>query len=241
VGSRLDANRILGLSALLRLLLTAWGYLHDRLLPFKYTDIDYTVFTDAARYVAAGQSPFQRATYRYSPLLAYLLVPNVLLADVWGKVSWWPVCSSWLCTSLQTDATHFHWVVCAQSAAATPASPTVSNCPTTATCCYMFPHLAAASAHKHDRLGDGCCICCHLQAVFVAADLAAALQIKWLVTHSDASPGATSVALLTWLVNPFTATISTRGSCDALVAVLLLQVSSTPVGPVLWNVVLIEA
>lgn len=76
----------------------------------------------------------------------------------------------------------------------------------------------------HDVMLDITPPFCCLQAVFVAADLAAALQIKWLVTHSGATPGATSVALLTWLVNPFTATISTRGSCDALVAVLLLQV-----------------
>jgi hypothetical protein len=123
VGSRLDANRILGLSALLRVLLTAWGYLHDRLLPFKYTDIDYTVFTDAARYVAAGQSPFQRATYRYSPLLAYLLVPNVLLADVWGKVRRWHGSSSgsqpYMCLFDLLPRTPVHRIVLACYSAAT--------------------------------------------------------------------------------------------------------------------------
>lgn len=69
-----------------RIALLAYGELHDRLSPVKYTDIDYKVFTDAAAFLVRGQSPYDRSTYRYSPLLAWALVPNVLLHPVWGKL-----------------------------------------------------------------------------------------------------------------------------------------------------------
>jgi phosphatidylinositol glycan class M len=80
-------------SAALRLALIAYGMLHDSLLEVKYTDIDYLVFTDGARYVADGKSPFLRSTYRYSPLLAFIMVPNVVITQVWGKVRREPLIS----------------------------------------------------------------------------------------------------------------------------------------------------
>ncbi|KAL8659482.1 MAG: hypothetical protein Q9202_007096 [Teloschistes flavicans] len=73
----------------LRSLLLLYGLLQDAYSPLKYTDIDYFVFTDAARYVSQGLSPYERETYRYTPLLAWILLPTAWQGAVWfsfGKV-----------------------------------------------------------------------------------------------------------------------------------------------------------
>jgi GPI mannosyltransferase 1 subunit M len=82
---------LLALAGVARIVLILWGELQDRYFDVNYTDIDYEVFTDAARYVAEGRSPFERDTYRYSPLIAYLLLPNVFFpwfGKVWFVTFW---------------------------------------------------------------------------------------------------------------------------------------------------------
>ena len=83
---RNDMNMAFVCAVILRLVLIAWSAYQDANFDAKYTDIDYFVYTDAARHVVRGGSPYERATYRYPPLLAVLLAPNVLVHEMWGKV-----------------------------------------------------------------------------------------------------------------------------------------------------------
>ncbi|CAA7405437.1 unnamed protein product [Spirodela intermedia] len=84
--SKVDLRGVMVISAVLRGLLVAYGEWQDAHMEVRYTDVDYLVFSDAAALMAAGSSPFRRSTYRYSPLLAALLVPNSLLHHCWGKL-----------------------------------------------------------------------------------------------------------------------------------------------------------
>lgn len=76
-------------ACILRAVFLVYGLWQDANSPMKYTDIDYYVFTDAARFISRGQSPYARDTYRYTPLLAWLLYPTTWPGTFWfsfGKI-----------------------------------------------------------------------------------------------------------------------------------------------------------
>ncbi|GBE82106.1 glycosyltransferase family 50 protein [Sparassis latifolia] len=92
---------VLIVSSLLRIALILYSEWHDAQSVVKYTDVDYRVFSDAARFVLHPSSdnraqgplgawlnlgdPYARATYRYTPLLALLVTPNEWLHPSFGK------------------------------------------------------------------------------------------------------------------------------------------------------------
>lgn len=82
----IDYKKHLVVSLFIRILLVIYSILHDEVSKVKYTDIDYKVFTDAARHYLNGNSPYDRHTYRYSPLVAILLLPNIILHNSFGKL-----------------------------------------------------------------------------------------------------------------------------------------------------------
>lgn len=69
----------------IRLCFILYSRIQDVYSEVKYTDIDYQIFTDAANHVWNGDSPFKRPTYRYSPILAYILTPNIFFVEEFGK------------------------------------------------------------------------------------------------------------------------------------------------------------
>lgn len=143
-------------AALLRAGMLLYGLWQDANSPVKYTDIDYMVFTDAARFTfspssssssSSAASPYERETYRYTPLLAWLLYPTTL------------------------------------------------------------PGAVAFSAGK---------------VLFAAADLLAAyFVIRVLRRHVGMEAGRACRFASIWLLNPMVAAISTRGSSEGLLGVLV--------------------
>jgi phosphatidylinositol glycan class M len=131
----------------LRVVLFFYGLWQDANSPVKYTDIDYYVFTDAARFITHGQSPYNRETYRYTPLLAWMMLPTT-----WS--------STW----------------------------------------FSFG-----------------------KAMFAAADIVAGWLLVLVLRSSDKMSTERALKFASiWLLNPMVATISTRGSSEGLLGVMVI-------------------
>lgn len=82
----MDKKRIIMLALASRFIMFGISYYMDNYCKTTFTDLDYSVFTDGAKYVSMGQSPYERHTYRYTPLLSYMMLPNILWSPLFGKV-----------------------------------------------------------------------------------------------------------------------------------------------------------
>lgn len=80
-------NTFLAFALLGRFALVYIASIIDERTPnMKYTDTDYDVFSDAATHVYNGNSPYARATYRYTPLAAYICLLNNIIHPLAGKI-----------------------------------------------------------------------------------------------------------------------------------------------------------
>ncbi|XKL61476.1 hypothetical protein PGB90_008533 [Kerria lacca] len=70
----------------IRIVLSIYSLVHDVYFKVPYTDIDYKIFTYAAKEVLSQRSPYEQQTFRYSPIIAYILTPNVLVHPLVGKI-----------------------------------------------------------------------------------------------------------------------------------------------------------
>ncbi|KAL3125755.1 hypothetical protein niasHT_004205 [Heterodera trifolii] len=129
-------------------------------LVVNFTDIDYEVFTEAALLAREGHSPYEQPEYRYTPLIAWLLVPNGQYAD-FGKL-----------------------IFC------------------TIDVLVAFLHLLILETRQQNRRNPSS-------------------QNERKTIHSS-SVVVRHFGVLFWLFNPFTAIISARGNCDAIICALVL-------------------
>ncbi|KAK3484660.1 PIG-M-domain-containing protein [Neurospora hispaniola] len=175
---------------LLRLVLLLYGLWQDANSPLKYTDIDYLVFTDAARFVSRGESPYARETYRYTPILAWLLLPTTWTAGAqWGPLAAKVINVAW-----------FSFGKVLFAAADLVAGWLIEQVLVMGK---DFPSSAAQGKEKDTEKKEG-----------------GRKGRSETATGMDPSRARAFAAI--WLLNPMVATISTRGSSEGLLGVLVM-------------------
>lgn len=83
---RITFQQHLIISIFIRLAFIAYGTFQDNYAEVPFTDIDYRVVSDASRHLLNDESPYKRHTYRYTPILAYLLTGNMFIHESFGKI-----------------------------------------------------------------------------------------------------------------------------------------------------------
>lgn len=178
---------LLLISALLRIIFIVFGEWQDAHMEVHYTDIDYQVFSDAAALIVKGRSPFDRDTYRYSPLLALILVPNTLLHPAWGK---------FLFSAADLLAGHFiHQLLRLQNV------PEIMSCLCTAL--WLFNPFTFTVATRGNCEAIVCCMILRIIYCLLAGHVVEAAAWYGLVVHFRIYPIIYVMAILIVLDNKY--------------------------------------
>ena len=178
----------------LRLILLCWGTIQDTLLDVKFTDVDYYVFTDAARFVANGDSPFKRATYRYSPLISFILLPNILFWENFGKIvfSACDLLAGWL----------IYQIMAPENAESKTSTFRTNNSAVVAACLWLFnPLVATVSVRGNAESVMSCLVLLVLYLLIKERVLLAAI-FYGLSVHLKIYPVMYSVTIMMYLTRP---------------------------------------
>lgn len=183
-------------SLTVRLILIVYGIYHDEVSEVKYTDIDYKVFTDASRHILKGESPYDRHTYRYSPLVALILIPNITLHHSFGKIlfSLLDIVVAILIRLIvrNTLVEYEHYTGKSQNEQ------------------QKYPESKKLFSIKHRKRSRQ------------SNKKFASQTQKYDATNKGGLNRTVNISMLVWLYNPLTIAIGTRGNCDSLAGFFVL-------------------
>ncbi|VDP75531.1 unnamed protein product [Echinostoma caproni] len=186
---------------LLRLVLLAFSVWQDETRwpdgQLRFTDVDYDVFSDAARALIRGEDIYEaRPTYRYSPLIAAIVAPGFLLSSPHNV------------EHVNSPSEFFFY-------------PPLTSSNVSAMNRGSDPLFARIWGKLVFILADIVCAWLQFQIIRVEALSRARSQSK--DQHFGAAP-LTTVSLICfgWLFNPVTAVVSVRGNAEAVLGVCVL-------------------
>lgn len=78
---------VIAIAVCIRLFILVIGVILDNVSDhWKYTDIDYTIYSDGGSLLMENISPYERPTFRYPPIVAYMMRINHLIHPHAGKI-----------------------------------------------------------------------------------------------------------------------------------------------------------
>lgn len=194
-------KRHLVYSIIVRLVLIIYGEIQDQISEVPYTDVDYRVVTDGARHIYNSRSPYNRHTYRYTPLLAIFLVPNIYLHRCFGKILFaaFDLVIALIIKWIVMD--EYHMLVESQSNSIEDNKAKLEK--------KFSGGSAGLSKIKSSRL--------------LNPNQKKEASNRWLLSDRYKFERMGNFSAFVWLYNPMTMVIATRGNGDAITCSLVLM------------------